>query len=99
MKTSKATLGVIVGNRDFFPDRLISEGRKDILELFAEMNIEAVMLDVHHVSRRRTVELHTGRRGLVCGRVGSECSGETCAKQCRTSAEERIAERRLGHVL
>lgn len=41
----KATLGVIVGNRDFFPDRLISEGRKDILSLFETMNIEPVMLE------------------------------------------------------
>ena len=41
----KATLGVIVGNRDFFPDRLISEGRKDILSLFELMDIEPVMLD------------------------------------------------------
>src|SRR5690554_1739131 len=43
--TAKATLGVIVGNRDFFPDRLISEGRKDILGLFETLNIEPVMLD------------------------------------------------------
>ncbi len=42
---SRATLGVIVGNRDFFPDRLISEGRKDIIDLFQSMDIEAVMLD------------------------------------------------------
>ena len=37
-------LGVIFGNRDFFPDHLVSEARKDILALFKEMNIEAVML-------------------------------------------------------
>jgi L-fucose isomerase-like protein len=43
--TARATLGVIVGNRDFFPDRLISEGRKDILNLFESMNIEPVMLE------------------------------------------------------
>lgn len=42
---TQATLAVIVGNRDFFPDRLISEGRQDILKLFAEMDIEPVMLD------------------------------------------------------
>lgn len=45
MATPKITLGVIVGNRDFFPDRLISEGRKDILSLFETMNIEPVMLE------------------------------------------------------
>ena len=37
-------LGVIFGNRDFFPTHLVSEARKDILALFKEMNIEAVML-------------------------------------------------------
>lgn len=41
----KTTLGVIFGNRDFFPDHLVSEARKDILALFKEKNIEAVMLD------------------------------------------------------
>ena len=33
------TLGVIYGNRDFFPDVLISEARKDIAKLFADYNI------------------------------------------------------------
>jgi L-fucose isomerase-like protein len=42
---TKATLGVIVGNRDFFPDRLISEGRSDILGLFREMDIEPIILE------------------------------------------------------
>ena len=39
------TLGVIIGNRDFFPDRLVTEARKDILTLFKEMNIDAVILN------------------------------------------------------
>jgi L-fucose isomerase-like protein len=42
---ARATLGVIVGNRDFFPDALVTEARADVLRLFAEMDIEAVMLD------------------------------------------------------
>ncbi len=40
----KTTLAVIVGNRDFFPDELITEARQDILALFDEMDIEAVLL-------------------------------------------------------
>jgi L-fucose isomerase-like protein len=40
----KATLGVIFGNRDFFPDHLVTEARKEILALFQEMNIDAIML-------------------------------------------------------
>jgi L-fucose isomerase-like protein len=43
--STKATLGVIIGNRDFFPDRLVSEARADIIPLFAQLNINVVMLD------------------------------------------------------
>jgi len=42
---SQAVLAVIVGNRDFFPDRLVSEARADILALFKEMDIEPVILN------------------------------------------------------
>ena len=38
---AKVTLGVIVGNRDFFPDRLSPKAGADILTLFKEMDIEA----------------------------------------------------------
>jgi L-fucose isomerase-like protein len=37
-------VAVIIGNRDFFPDLLVSEARKDLVKLFAELGIEAVML-------------------------------------------------------
>lgn len=40
----KTTLGVIVGNRDFFPDVLVSEARRDLTKLFAELEIEPVWL-------------------------------------------------------
>ena len=36
------TLGVIVGNRDFFPDQLVTEARADIAKLFAELGITPV---------------------------------------------------------
>src|ERR1700759_4801636 len=39
------TLGVIVGNRDFFPDALVTQGRQDILEVLAELGIGHVILD------------------------------------------------------
>jgi L-fucose isomerase-like protein len=38
------TLGVILGNRDFFPDALISEARKDLLALFKELEVEPIWL-------------------------------------------------------
>ncbi|MCJ7532829.1 MAG: fucose isomerase, partial [Anaerolineales bacterium] len=40
----KTCLGVIIGNRDFFPDHLVSEARREIIGLFQELNIEAVMV-------------------------------------------------------
>jgi L-fucose isomerase-like protein len=44
MKESSPTLGVIIGNRDFFPDQLVAEAREDILKLFAERGVRAVMV-------------------------------------------------------
>lgn len=40
----QATLAVIIGNRDFFPDSLISEGRRDILAVLDELGIQPVIL-------------------------------------------------------
>ena len=31
---ARATLGVIIGNRDFFPDQLVTEARADVMALF-----------------------------------------------------------------
>jgi len=42
---ARATLGVIVGNREFFPDVLVTEARADVLALFKEMDIEPVVVD------------------------------------------------------
>jgi len=42
MKRNK--LAVIIGNRDFFPDKLVTEARQDMQAVFAEMGLEAVML-------------------------------------------------------
>ena len=41
---SNSTLGVIIGNRDFFPDKLVGEARGEIIELFKKLNITPVML-------------------------------------------------------
>lgn len=40
----KTTLAVIVGNRGFFPAVLVTEGRRDILRVLDEMNIDPVIL-------------------------------------------------------
>ncbi|MCE7981410.1 MAG: fucose isomerase [Caldilinea sp. CFX5] len=41
----KTTLGVIVGNRAFFPDKFVDEGRKEILQVLNRWDVEAVILD------------------------------------------------------
>ena len=38
------TLGVILGNRDFFPDALISEARRDLIKVFKDLSVEPVWL-------------------------------------------------------
>ncbi|HEY4326419.1 MAG TPA: L-fucose/L-arabinose isomerase family protein [Mucilaginibacter sp.] len=45
MTKEKASLGVIIGNRDFFPDRLVTEARVDILKVFETLNLKPIMLD------------------------------------------------------
>ncbi|HWB27259.1 MAG TPA: L-fucose/L-arabinose isomerase family protein [Chitinophagaceae bacterium] len=47
MKSNKSniTLGVIIGNRDFFPDKLVGECRSDLSTAFEKAGITPVMLD------------------------------------------------------
>lgn len=44
MKNKKITLGVIFGNRNFFPDAVVIEGRRDMLRVLDEMGIGYVTL-------------------------------------------------------
>lgn len=70
------TLGVIIGNRDFFPDRLVIEARKDVQALFAELGIEAVLLGEQDSKlgsvetwndAKRCAELFRAHRGRIDG--------------------------------
>ena len=40
----QSTLGIIIGNRDFFPDKLVGEARTEILDLFKKLNITPILL-------------------------------------------------------
>jgi L-fucose isomerase-like protein len=44
MSARKTTLGVIVGNRGFFPDHLCETGRAEVLDVLAEEGIKTVSL-------------------------------------------------------
>ena len=61
MNNSKLVLGVIFGNRDFFPDKLVAEARADIVKLFGELGLEAVMLGTEE-TKLGGVETHSDAR-------------------------------------
>jgi L-fucose isomerase-like protein len=44
-KYGRSTFGIIVGNRDVFPDHLVKEGRNDIVDVMNELEYEYIILD------------------------------------------------------
>lgn len=73
---SSLTLGVIIGNRDFFPDKLVSEARADLVALFSKLGLKAVMLTPEesklggvetHAEARRCAELFRKQRDEIAG--------------------------------
>ncbi|MDQ8179347.1 L-fucose/L-arabinose isomerase family protein [Pelagicoccus sp. SDUM812005] len=76
MKKSTQTFGVIFGNRDFFPDKLVTEARADIEKLFGELGLEGVYLSEEdtklggvetHADARKCAELFKSRRDDIAG--------------------------------
>lgn len=75
-ETRPTTLGVIIGNRDFFPDVLVGEARKDITKLFEQAGIRAVMLTPEqtklggvetYADARKCADLFSANRGAIDG--------------------------------
>ena len=76
MTKTTTTLGVIIGNRDFFPDQLVAEAREDILKLFGERGIRPVMVSPEetklggietHADARRCADLFKRHRDELDG--------------------------------
>jgi L-fucose isomerase-like protein len=76
MSTASACLGVIIGNRDFFPDRLVAEARKELVQLFRGLGLDAVMLGTDvtklggvetHDDARKCAELFRQQRERIAG--------------------------------
>ncbi len=44
MTKKQTTLGVIIGNRDFFPDKLVAAARTEIIDLFQQLDITPILL-------------------------------------------------------
>jgi len=44
---NKISIGVIIGNRDFFPDKLVSESRVEVLKVLENQGANAIILNEH----------------------------------------------------
>ncbi|HVM62639.1 MAG TPA: L-fucose/L-arabinose isomerase family protein [Verrucomicrobiae bacterium] len=73
MKTSRPTLGVIYGNRDFFPDALVAEARKDLAKVFESAGVRAIQL---------------GQRDSKLGGVETHADARQCAALFREHADK-----------
>lgn len=45
MSKAALSIGIIIGNRDFFPDSLVEKARTEIIEVFAKLNIKSILLE------------------------------------------------------
>jgi L-fucose isomerase-like protein len=70
---SFATLGVIIGNREFFPDQLVTEACDDIIKLFADCDIRPVMLSAKETK---------------CGGIESHADARKCADLFKQHRDE-----------
>jgi L-fucose isomerase-like protein len=70
------TLGVILGNRDFFPDKLVGEARADLAQLLAETGITPIWLTPEetklggvetYADARRCADLFRRHRDAISG--------------------------------
>ncbi len=72
MGNRKMAMGVIVGNRGFFPDELAKAGREEILEALAKAGMDAVLL---------------GPDDSKCGAVETHDEAKRCAALFKAGAE------------
>src|SRR6185437_7425917 len=60
------TLGVIFGNRDFFPDGLVAEARHDLLEVLAALGVNIVALSPEET---KLGAVETWQHAVLCGQL------------------------------
>ena len=61
---AKQTLAVIFGNRDFFPDQLVSEARRDLEKVFTSLDIEMIALSGQET---KLGAVETWQHAALCG--------------------------------
>jgi L-fucose isomerase-like protein len=76
MKSTAPHLGVILGNRDFFPDQLVGEARADLAKIFAEIGVIPIWLTLEatklggvetHADARQCADLFRQHRDRISG--------------------------------
>ena len=74
--TEKPTFGIVVGNRDVFPDRLAKEGRLEVIEVLKNLRYDYVILDEHdtkfgcietYEDAKKCAELFKNHRNSIIG--------------------------------
>ncbi len=53
MSGKKMTMGVIIGNRGFFPDQLAKSGREEMIQALAKAGMDCVVLRSRRQQARR----------------------------------------------
>jgi L-fucose isomerase-like protein len=66
MGVSGMVLGVIFGNRDFFPDGLVAEARRDLMQVLGGLGIEAVVLTPEQT---KLGAVETWQNAVLCGQM------------------------------
>ena len=69
----RMTLGVILGNRNFFPDQLISEARRDLTQLFADLEVDPIWLTTNET---KLGSVETWSDAVRCGDLFSRHRAE-----------------------
>jgi L-fucose isomerase-like protein len=64
MNASSPALGIIIGNRDFFPDQLVAEARRDILKLLKEKRIKPILVSPE-ITKLGGIETHADARACA----------------------------------
>ena len=77
-KVIETVFGVIVGNRDVFPDRLAEEGRKEILSVLEDLGYKYIILNENdtkfgvvetYEDAKKCAELFKNHRDSIIGIV------------------------------
>ncbi len=88
MPSASTTIAVVIGNRDFFPDHLVSEARRDVLQLFEAVGITPVIVSEEE-TKLGGVETHAEARGVPTCSSSTATRSMACSWCCPTSATKR----------